>query len=215
MAIVKGIEVGGETYDIADETSREEITQQSENIGNIEDLETEDKTNLVAAINELVGGGGGGLPLLLKKIDVTQFFTITETMQLSIGNSPTISFYSDGTFSVNINGEYFTAPGDYAYYRLANISLSNASGLFNAIKAFMGDSYSLLLGSARMNNRDWEMNGDGTNLSLRYGNVYFSVTFGEDSISISTTGYWVGECIVRGGGSGTVALAGDHRMRMY
>lgn len=70
-------------------------------VGNIEDLETEDKSSIVAAINEVAeSGGGGGLPeapkdgetygrkdgswnnlsnIYAQKSDLTDFYTKTET----------------------------------------------------------------------------------------------------------------------------------------
>lgn len=57
MATVKGIEVSGTTYDIEDETSRNGVTANEEAIGDLSDLETTVKTDLVSAINELANGG--------------------------------------------------------------------------------------------------------------------------------------------------------------
>ena len=53
MTEMKTLTIGEETYEIVDDKSRNQI-------GNIEELETSDKTSLVAAINEAIKSGGGG-----------------------------------------------------------------------------------------------------------------------------------------------------------
>lgn len=50
----KGIEVSGIVYDNEDETARSGVSGNANSIGTLSSLETEAKTNLVAAINELV-----------------------------------------------------------------------------------------------------------------------------------------------------------------
>lgn len=56
---VKGIEVSGQIYDNEDETARNTANENATSIGNLDDLETTEKTSLVDAINEVVQGGGG------------------------------------------------------------------------------------------------------------------------------------------------------------
>lgn len=53
MVEMKTLTIGGVTYEIVDKKTRD-------NIGNIEDLATPNKTCLVAAINDAYGNGGGG-----------------------------------------------------------------------------------------------------------------------------------------------------------
>ena len=50
----KGIEVGGIIYDNEDETARNGVNTNTTSIGTLTDLETEEKTNLVGSINELL-----------------------------------------------------------------------------------------------------------------------------------------------------------------
>lgn len=50
----KGIEVSGIVYDNEDKTARSGVSGNANSIGTLSSLETEAKTNLVAAINELV-----------------------------------------------------------------------------------------------------------------------------------------------------------------
>lgn len=50
---VKGIEVSGTIYDNEDETARNGVNENTASIGDLADLETEEKTDLVSALNEV------------------------------------------------------------------------------------------------------------------------------------------------------------------
>lgn len=58
MNEIKGIEVGGTVYGLNDENAREVAETNQTNIGTLDDLTTEEKSNLVEAINEIAGAGG-------------------------------------------------------------------------------------------------------------------------------------------------------------
>lgn len=72
---IKGIEVSGEVYDVADENARTVAKANQTNIGTLDDLTTEEKSNLVEAINEVASGGGGQLDKM--------FFGSTKTVDLT------------------------------------------------------------------------------------------------------------------------------------
>lgn len=59
---MKYLTIGGITFEVVDGKARTDITRIFEMLGTLDDLATEDKTNLVAAINEIyvTGGIGGG-----------------------------------------------------------------------------------------------------------------------------------------------------------
>lgn len=67
MAEIKGIEVLGEIYNIEDETARTNAETNATSIGTLADLETEEKTNLVEAINELAGASGATPAILVSE----------------------------------------------------------------------------------------------------------------------------------------------------
>lgn len=64
MANVKGIELASNIYGLEDEEARASAGTNASAIGNLANLETTAKDNLVAAINEAAqsGGGGSGIP---------------------------------------------------------------------------------------------------------------------------------------------------------
>lgn len=53
MANIHGIEVSGETYDLEDTNARNGVSSNAVNIGDLSDLETTAKTDLVSAVNEV------------------------------------------------------------------------------------------------------------------------------------------------------------------
>lgn len=57
---MKTVTIGGIKFEVVDEYARNMISSTNELIGDLEDLITEDKSNLVAAINEACTKGGGG-----------------------------------------------------------------------------------------------------------------------------------------------------------
>lgn len=75
MNEIKGIEVGGTVYGLNDENAREVAETNQTNIGTLDDLATEEKSNLVEAINEVASGGGGQLDKM--------FFGNTKTVDLT------------------------------------------------------------------------------------------------------------------------------------
>lgn len=70
MANIKGIELASNIYDLEDETARGDIETNTSKIGNLVNLETTVKTNLVAAINE-VNGNVTDINKQIKNIVVT------------------------------------------------------------------------------------------------------------------------------------------------
>lgn len=75
MDEIKGIEVGGTVYGLNDENARTVAEANQTNIGTLDDLTTEEKSNLVEAINEVASGGGGQLDKM--------FFGSTKTVDLT------------------------------------------------------------------------------------------------------------------------------------
>lgn len=71
MAEIKGIEVSGEVYNISDETARNATETNATSIGTLTDLETEEKSNLVEAINEIAGASGGTPAILVSESPTT------------------------------------------------------------------------------------------------------------------------------------------------
>lgn len=72
MVEMKTLTIGGTTYEIADQLARE-------NIGNLEELETSDKTCVIAAINELVRNDGGD------KVDEDKVKEIVDNCLAAVG----------------------------------------------------------------------------------------------------------------------------------
>lgn len=132
MATVKGIEVSGTTYDIEDETSRNGVTANEEAIGDLSDLETTVKTDLVSAVNE-----ANEKAELAEQLDGNYITQRTRLDNLSASGTGVLS----GQGFTREYGEYSDA---------ANISLGESILNFDEIEIECNDS--LLWSNLRVNN---------------------------------------------------------------
>lgn len=100
---IKGIEVSGEVYDISDESARTVAETNQTNIGTLDDLTTEEKSNLVEAVNEVKESVDG-------IESPTSMFDFLELLQGNPNNaSPLIAnndSEADYTFSVSNATKY-------------------------------------------------------------------------------------------------------------
>lgn len=207
-----GINLNGVDYDYTDEETSEVASNLAESIGDLSNLETEEKGSIVGAINEIASGaGGGGVPLGRAHIDITQFFTVTDHLDLSIGDPPQLYFYNDGTIAVVVNGEYFSAPSTWARNDIMDFAPSDLAGLFSAIKDFMGDKYEDLVGSRIYQYRGAVINGNSSSASIRTLDFYQQWIFAETSINPGTLRVYMTETAIFGGGNPTIAYSGIHK----
>lgn len=108
--------IGSDTYEIVDKQGRANIatleadtTALKEDLGDLADLETADKSTIVAAINEAAqsGGGSGGITV----VDTVAEMVDTEAVYLYNGTETGYTsghwyFYDTGTSSWTDGGEY-------------------------------------------------------------------------------------------------------------
>lgn len=135
MASVKGIEIGGDVYDIEDAESRETLETQSEQIGNLEDLGTSEKGNLVAAINEvkdsIVSDALTDFTKFLTSKSATGFDTNYFTARLSLAQAKAV-------FSLSAEATYVNNIGESLILSAQGVP---SEEIFNEVAKIFGDDF--------------------------------------------------------------------------
>lgn len=140
-----------EPREIVDAKAREDINFISEKIGNLENLETYDKSNLVTAINEAARtGGGGGLNATASALLVTilrnALYTADQSANITALEAALAS--GGGTDAPDTPVE----PG-VTYYNIVNV-LTNVTNSNSASSVSEGESYTATLTAADGYNLD-------------------------------------------------------------
>lgn len=166
MADIKGIELASEIYGLEDEEARASADTNASAIGDLADLETTAKDNLVAAINEAAqsGGGGSGIPTVKELPEDSEAGDIiiwagADLAPKSSGDDPIYRYgmFRGGIYSYGTAGPYrgwnpLLVPNRGEGIRFApNISTSGSIGLNEStIKSMVNRSVFLATSSERI-----------------------------------------------------------------
>lgn len=128
-----GIKLNDVDYDYEDSETKEKAGENAESIGDLSELETEEKTSLVGAINELASGGGGVKKVNILNVPLFEYGPGMDYYQAKIDLLS--NGFVSGTIAYNAN--YVNTEGQYIG---VNRQVINRSADFGALlESVMGE----------------------------------------------------------------------------